>query len=499
MERPYDIGTLQIVLEALDDGFALFDRDGRLAAWNRRYEAYLPVARELLTPGIDRAALLRGFAERGVFPDAVGRVDAWLAERVKPRGGRFRERLCDGSIAEAREHRLPDGAMLIEVRDVTALTRAEQALRDSETRFRDFAETASDWYWETGPDLRFTYMSDRIRMFGIDPESRLGRSRLELAADAVDDPEKWRAHIDIMMRREPFRDFQYKMRLGDEAPRYMSVSGKPVFDESGTFLGYRGCAVEMTERVLAAERLNEAKNAAEAASQAKSSFLAHMSHELRTPLNAIIGFASILHDRPSGQLDPDKALEYIRDIRDSGMHLLALINDILDLSKIEAGKMSIEETDVVMPGVIDMVLRLIRSRAGAGQLALHVQIDPELPRLHADEMHVRQIVLNLLSNAIKFTAPGGGVEVRCWETQSGAVALCVSDTGIGISRTDLERLGTPFYQAEARDGRGHEGTGLGLSLTKEMVRLHGGAVSIESELGRGTSVTVTFPVERSLR
>jgi len=502
MDRPYDVDTVRAVLEALDDGFALFDREGRLAAWNRHYEAQLPVGRELLAPGIPRVDLLRRFAERGMFPEAEGRIDAWLAERLAPRraGERFQERLCDGTIAEAREHTLPDGAVMVEVRDVTALERAEQARRDSEARFRDFAETASDWYWETGPDLRFTYVSERIRAFGLDPTRWIGRSRIDLAADAVEEPEKWRAHVATMRRREPFRDFQYKVRRADAALHHMSVSGKPVFDEHGGFLGYRGCAVEITERVLAAERLREAKDAAEAASQAKSNFLAHMSHELRTPLNAIIGFASILSDQPSGRLDPSKIAEYVGDIRDSGMHLLALINDILDLSKIEAGKMTIEESHVAVPGVIDMVLRLVRSRADAGRLVLQVQIDGDLPRLRADEMHVRQILLNLLSNAIKFTPPGGRIDVRCWETTEGALALRISDTGIGISRADLEQLGTPFYQAESREGgRGQEGTGLGLSLTKEMVKLHGGELSIESELGGGTAVTVTFPSERSLR
>jgi signal transduction histidine kinase len=181
------------------------------------------------------------------------------------------------------------------------------------------------------------------------------------------------------------------------------------------------------------------------------------------------------------------------------MHLLALINDILDLSKIEAGKMTIEETDVAVARVIDVGLRLVRNRADTGRLVLETQIGENLPRLRADEMHVRQILLNLLSNAIKFTPPGGRVEVRCWETPAGALALSVSDTGIGISRTDLDRLGTPFYQAESRDGRNQEGTGLGLSLTKEMVRLHDAELSIESELGRGTRVTVTFPVDRSFR
>jgi PAS domain S-box-containing protein len=500
MERFYDVGTFQAVLDALDDGCALFDRDDRLALWNRRYQAQLPVGRELLEPGIRFAVLLRSLAERGMFPAAEGRIEAWLAERLAGfrSGGGFQEPLSDGAIAEARAHLLPDGGLLIAVRDVTELKRAEQALRDSEARFRDFADTASDWYWETGPDLRFTYMSDRIRNFGLDPASRIGRSRLELAADAIEDPGKWEAHVEAMQRREPFRDFQYKMQLGNEEAHYMSVSGKPVFDAQGAFLGYRGSAVEVTERSLAAERLRQAKNAAEAASAAKSKFLAHMSHELRTPLNAIIGFATILADQPAGRPDPVKTAEYARDIRESGMHLLALINDILDLSKIEAGKMTMDETQVVVPLVLDVVLRLVRSRAEAGRIVIETSVDDDLPGLHADEMHMRQIVVNLVSNAIKFTPPGGRVAVRGWRTDDGAVAISVSDTGVGMAEADLARLGTPFYRTEARDGRNPEGTGLGLSLTKEMVKLHGGALAITSELGRGTTVTVTFPADRSL-
>jgi signal transduction histidine kinase len=229
----------------------------------------------------------------------------------------------------------------------------------------------------------------------------------------------------------------------------------------------------------------------EVASQHKSEFLANMSHELRTPLNAIIGFSEVLTDRMFGELN-EKQEEYLKDIYASGTHLLSLINDILDLSKIEAGRMELELTDFDLPTAIDNALMLVRERAGRRSIALHTSIDDRLGPIQADERKVRQVVLNLLSNAIKFTPEGGRIEVAA-VPKDGSAEISVSDTGIGIAPEDQDKVFEEFRQVGAA-AKKVEGTGLGLTLCRKFVELHGGKIWVKSQLGAGATFTFTIPV-----
>jgi signal transduction histidine kinase/putative methionine-R-sulfoxide reductase with GAF domain len=228
----------------------------------------------------------------------------------------------------------------------------------------------------------------------------------------------------------------------------------------------------------------------EAASQHKSEFLANMSHELRTPLNAIIGFSEVLSERMFGELN-EKQEEYSKDIHASGQHLLSLINDILDLSKIEAGRMELELTDFHLPTALDSALTLVRERAGRRGIALHLSVDERLGQMRADERKVRQVVLNLLSNAIKFTPEGGRIEVRAAPVD-GSVEVAVTDTGVGIAPEDQEAVFEEFRQVGTADKK-VEGTGLGLTLCRKFVELHGGKIWVTSQVGVGSTFTFTIP------
>jgi GAF domain-containing protein len=229
----------------------------------------------------------------------------------------------------------------------------------------------------------------------------------------------------------------------------------------------------------------------EVASQHKSEFLANMSHELRTPLNAIIGFSEVLTDRMFGELN-EKQEEYLKDIYASGTHLLSLINDILDLSKIEAGRMELELTEFDLPTAIENALMLVRERAGRRSLALQTNIDDRLGQIQADERKVRQVVLNLLSNAIKFTPEGGRIDVGA-VSKDGFVEISVSDTGIGIAPEDQEKVFEEFRQVGTA-AKKVEGTGLGLTLCRKFVELHGGKIWVKSQLGQGSTFVFTLPV-----
>jgi signal transduction histidine kinase len=238
--------------------------------------------------------------------------------------------------------------------------------------------------------------------------------------------------------------------------------------------------------------IQEKSRLLEVAGRHKSEFLANMSHELRTPLNAIIGFSEVLHERMFGELN-DKQAEYITDIHGSGKHLLSLINDILDLSKVEAGRMELDLATFDLPSSIDNALTLVKERATRHGIQLESSIEPGLDTLHADERKFKQIMLNLLSNAVKFTPAGGRILVAA-RREGDVVEVAVSDTGIGIAKEDCETVFEEFRQVGKDYTHKAEGTGLGLALTRKFVELHGGRIRVSSEPGKGSTFTFTLPV-----
>jgi len=218
-----------------------------------------------------------------------------------------------------------------------------------------------------------------------------------------------------------------------------------------------------------------------------------MSHELRTPLNAIIGFSEIMESNMFGPLGSEKYHEYCKDIRSSGEYLLDVINDILDMSKIEAGRIRLDFEDLELDHLLSEAMRVVAARAGEKQLALNARISPNL-RLRADRRALKQIALNLLSNAVKFTPAGGRVTVR-GRAADGCIILGIADSGIGIAKDALTRLGRPFEQVESQLTKSHQGSGLGLAISKSLVELHGGRMRIRSSLGKGTLVVVRLPLD----
>ena len=254
-------------------------------------------------------------------------------------------------------------------------------------------------------------------------------------------------------------------------------------------------ALELQTAELAdlAEKYAEEKTRAEDANAAKSKFLANMSHELRTPLNAIIGFSEIMESAMFGPLGAEKYTEYSRDIRESGEYLLDVINDILDMSKIEAGGIRLAPEAVALEPVLADCLRVVSTRAGEKNLTLNAFVDPDIG-LNADRRAVKQIALNLLSNAVKFTPDGGAVTVR-GRLRAGKVTIAICDNGIGIPKEALRKLGRPFEQVESQLTKRHQGSGLGLAIAKSLIEMHGGSMRIRSKLGQGTMVVVRLPLE----
>jgi signal transduction histidine kinase len=376
------------------------------------------------------------------------------------------------------------------------LVQAAERLRASERQFRDFAEIASDWFWEQDADCRFRWLSKTALFNRTGDRSYLGATRRELSDQDGSEPH-WVEHEAILAARLPFRDFRYQLRSIEGGIRYVSASGRPIFDDTGTFIGYRGTARDVTAEVEVADELSRAKEAAEAASRAKSEFLASMSHELRTPLNAIIGFSELMQEQRPGRGGDDYA-EWASDIMASGKHLLEVINDVLELARIEAGRYVLAQDRVDLASAVRACLAMVRLQAKEKRIALECSIADREILLRGDSRAVRQIVLNLLTNAVKFTPSGGVVTVRGERAANGDIMLVVGDTGIGIDATVLASLGRPFTQADASISRTYGGTGLGLSISRQFVALHGGELTIESVPGEGTTVRVRFPAALAL-
>jgi signal transduction histidine kinase len=256
-------------------------------------------------------------------------------------------------------------------------------------------------------------------------------------------------------------------------------------------------AVIAIENVRLFTELDEKTRQLEIANRHKSEFLANMSHELRTPLNAVIGFSEVLIERMFGEVN-EKQDEYLQDILSSGKHLLSLINDILDLSKIEAGRMELEAQPFDLPAALDNALTLIKERAARNSIKLEVHVDPGVGEVVADERKIKQVLLNLLSNAVKFTPEGGKITMSA-ALNGGAVEISVADTGIGIAAGDQQTVFEEFRQVGTDYARKREGTGLGLALARRLVELHGGTLTLESELGKGSTFTFTIPVHAHAR
>jgi cell cycle sensor histidine kinase DivJ len=251
---------------------------------------------------------------------------------------------------------------------------------------------------------------------------------------------------------------------------------------------------DISDRKAQEAELLKTRDVAESASRAKTQFLANMSHELRTPLNAVIGFSEILNRELFGTLGEARYRDYARLIHESGEHLLNMVNDILDMSKIEAGKFKIVKEPFNVGALVKSCCDIMRHTAEQRSLSLIVDIEPGIPELPADKRACKQMLLNVISNAIKFTDPGGWVRVSA-KVMGGNVALAVADNGIGIAEADLPKLGNPFVQANNSYDRSYDGAGLGLSVVKGLAKLHGGKLELASTLGSGTTATILLPLD----
>ncbi len=387
--------------------------------------------------------------------------------------------------------------------DITEYKKAKTELQESEKRHRQAAALAKlgYWVWDEIEDRCLICSEETARMHGVAVEEYLSMTTsLEEDADWThpDDRERFSLAMDAF-KQHP-KPFDIKYRIVAKGGKVVNVREvcEPVFDENGTMVRSRGMIQDITELNQAEANAWQAMVVAERASQAKSEFLANMSHELRTPLNAVIGYSQAIQKEVFGPVGSAKNKEYVDIINDVGKHLLGIIGDILDLTKIEAGEDEVFEERLTIADIVDDCWQMMSERAADKKLSVVVELEPGLPFLFADRLKVKQILLNLLSNAIKFTPVNGEIKTNVVLTQGNAISIKVQDTGVGIAPDDIKTVMEPFGQVGNTETRSHEGTGLGLTLVKLLTELHGGTVALDSKLGAGTIVEIKFPPNRTI-
>lgn len=366
----------------------------------------------------------------------------------------------------------------------------EKTIEEGEGRFRLLVENVPD-------SLVLHDTNGNIVLVNGILSQALGYSREQLLTMNVRDIEVGLPPMDLKsiwhtMTEAKTLKGRHRRQDGSEFPVEVCVSrfGTP---ENPLFLAL---ARDMSERENIEQKLVLARDIAEQANRSKSEFLANMSHELRTPLNSIIGFSEVIKNETFGSVNEPRYQEYIRDIHRSGSHLLQVINDILDMAKIESHHVDVNDEIIIISDLIEECERMVTQPAQQAAVTVHSQIGPGLNKLLVDRRRLSQILINLLTNSIKFTPKGGKITISCARDVSGSINLSVADTGIGIPQSDVAHIFEPFVQSREHSTKTHEGTGLGLSLVRALTQLQGGTVILESEVGKGTVVTVTLPSER---
>jgi signal transduction histidine kinase len=488
------------VLDQLSEGFVLFDDFDRFVFCNETYRGFYWTVADLLVPGTLFETIVRTSHERGQFAPSAEPAETLVANRMKLHASQFcvhEQELCDGRWLRIVERRLANGWVLGSRTDITELKAREQALHKTEQHFRDALGGLQEGFALFDANDRLVLWNQRYReLFPLIPDLITPGARFAdlicgaayrgQNVEALENPEEWIADR-LAAHRNATGSFEHQFSDG----RHVWVTERRTADGL-TMSTY----VDITTLKLREQELRNAKIAAEEASGAKTDFLAKMSHELRTPLNAVIGFSDTMRMELLGPIGNPRYREYLNDIYESGNYLLSLVNDLLDLSKIEASQMQLAERTVELATLIGSCRRMVEQRAEAQNIQLTFSIPTDPPVVRADENALKKIVINILANAVKFTPPGGTVAVRCDTDGAGEVVLSVADTGAGIAEADLERVMQPFVQLQT--GAEHSGTGLGLPIARALAELHGGSLNLASTVGVGTTVTLRLPAERRI-
>jgi PAS domain S-box-containing protein len=478
-------------IESMADGFSLWDADDRLVVWNSRFAAIAPIEAEVLRPGIRFAECMdhleRGLAARAPDWDWRGFLTRRRARRTAL-GVPTEVRNIHGRCIELIEQATSDGGVVSIYRDVTDARLAANLLAESEARFHDFADAASDWFWESGPDYRFTYLSTGLRTVGVEPHQAIGLTREEYARSRGAEPPPELAELGEMLdRREVIRGFCYPSPPDrDGNSQVIELHGKPIFDPAGAFLGYRGIGRDVTLRNRQQAELARALAAERDMNAQQRRFVSIASHEFRTPLAVIDGATQRLQARLVDS--DDETRKRLDRIRGAVARMTELIERTLSSARLDDGRIELELRGFDLSQLLRDVAERQRQISPGFQIVLD-GADDELP-IDGDAKLIEQVFTNLLSNAVKYSGRARRIEVMALGNAS-TLRVAVRDQGLGVPPDEVPQLFTRFFRA--RTSMGIPGTGIGLHLVRELVQMHGGTVDVDSEIGKGSTFTVTLP------
>ncbi len=414
--------------------------------------------------------------------------------RLRTADGTFRA--VEMAISVIRQDENKELRVVGSFTDVEERRRAERALSEAEKKYRAIVENAAGGIYQLTPEGLYLSANPAFaRILHYDTPEEILRNIKNANEMVYADKQERMAFIQQLEKTGVMNNHETRMRLKDGSVIWVNENVRIVYDDHGGVLYYEGSVEDITKRKESELALREAKLNSDMANRAKSEFLANMSHELRTPLNAIIGFSEIIKDEMFGPVGENAYLEYARDIHKSGKSLLEIINEILDIARIDAGERQLNEGAVDLGAVVGKSLDLLSAKAETNQIAIHNKIE-DVPQIIGEELAIKQICLNLISNAIKFTPRGGSITASCNVDARGELSLSFTDTGIGMDDEEIKVAMQPFSQLNTALSRDGSGTGLGLTLVKALINLHGGRLELFSQKGMGTTATVIFPASR---
>ncbi|MCD8570781.1 MAG: PAS domain-containing sensor histidine kinase [Alphaproteobacteria bacterium] len=425
----------------------------------------------------------------------TGNKDAYRNyTKLRSSEGRFRAVELAFSMIRTDENGTP--RVVGTFTDIEDRRKAERALSVAEKKYRNIVENAPSGIYQMTPEG--IYLSANFafaRILGYDAAEDI-LAGIKNANQSVYVSARDRINfIRELDEKGTISHHEAQVFRRDGSKIWINESARVVRDDQGNILYYEGSIEDITERKAQEEALHEAKVSSDLASRAKSEFLANMSHELRTPLNSIIGFSEIISAQAFGEINQPEYIEYAGNINESGKRLLKIINEILDISKIEAGNRQLNEGRVDIPKVVNACLELFSTKIEAGRMEITNMLDG-IPKVIGEELAIKQVIMNIVSNAVKFTPSGGRLTLSYEVDKSGRLRVSFTDTGIGLDEHEIQKALSPFGQVDNELSRSGSGTGLGLTLVTSLMKLHDGDLEIFSQKGIGTTVTIVFPVER---
>ena len=489
-------------IECLPEGFVLFDPNDRLVLCNGQLREMHPASESGFQEGARFEDLLRDGLAKREYPQAVDREEAWLAERLAQHAQSIEaveQQLADGRWLRICERQTESGHRVGIYSDITGLKERQNELILAERGLSEVLEAMEEGFallderdrlilWNKKYEEMFPLIADLITYGATVEDLMRAAAERGQVEEAKADKEAWvQARMKAYRELDSGSELQFKSNRWVLTRKYRGAHGRTL----ALFL-------DITELKRREAELREAKLQAETANRIKSEFLANMSHELRTPLNAIIGFSDILIKEQAGPLGTPVYREYAKDVNNSGHQLLGIIEDLIDLSRLETGQVDLRETEMNLGALLDLCRRAFEDKAASAGVSLAIEPGAEEIEIWADQVRLRQVLHNLISNAIKFTPSGGSVRLDGRIDERGEIVIDISDTGIGMTPHELDIAMEPFRQAQSSLTRTQGGSGIGLTLCNSMIKLHGGSLEIESRKGDGTTVSLRLPACRRL-